>query len=76
VTQKFRRMASRAGLSGIRLHDLRHTHASLMLQQGTDINTISTRRCIPVSLSPWTPMLISYPRCRRQLWKSAKRRSQ
>ena len=33
----------RTGLSGVRLHDLRHTHASLMLQQGTDIKTISTR---------------------------------
>ena len=40
VTQQFRRIAS---LSGVRLHDLRHTHASLMLQQGTDIKTISTR---------------------------------
>ena len=43
VTQQFRRIASRAGLSGVRLHDLRHTHASLMLQQGTDIKTISSR---------------------------------
>jgi integrase len=43
VTQQFRRIASRAGLPGVRLHDLRHTHASLMLQQGTDIKTISTR---------------------------------
>lgn len=43
VTQQFRRIASRAGLSGVRLHDLRHTHASLMLQQGTDIKTISAR---------------------------------
>ncbi|SVC08419.1 uncharacterized protein METZ01_LOCUS261273 [marine metagenome] len=43
VTQQFRRIASRAGLSGVRLHDLRHTHASLMLQQGTDIKTINTR---------------------------------
>ena len=43
VTQQFRRIASRAGFSGVRLHDLRHTHASLMLQQGTDMKTISTR---------------------------------
>ena len=43
VTQQFRRIASRVGLPGVRLHDLRHTHASLMLQQGTDIKTISTR---------------------------------
>ena len=43
VTQQFRRTAKRAGFSNVRLHDLRHTHASLMLQQGTDIKTISTR---------------------------------
>ncbi len=43
VTQQFRRIASRAGLSGVRLHDLQHTHASLMPQHGTDIKTISTR---------------------------------
>lgn len=43
VTQQFRRTAKRAGFSNVRLHDLRHTHASLMLQQGTDMKTISTR---------------------------------
>ena len=43
VTQQFRRTAKLAGFSDIRLHDLRHTHASLLLQQGTDMKTISTR---------------------------------
>ena len=43
VTQQFRRTARRAGFSDVRLHDLRHTHASLMLQQGTDMKTTSTR---------------------------------
>ena len=43
VTQQFRRLAKKAGLTDVRLYDLRHTHASLMLQQGTDMKTISTR---------------------------------
>ena len=43
VTQQFKRTARKTGLPEVRLHDLRHTHASLMLQQGTDIKTISTR---------------------------------
>lgn len=43
ITQQFKRTARKAGLPEVRLHDLRHTHASLMLQQGTDIKTISTR---------------------------------
>lgn len=33
VTLAFRRIVKRAGLRGIRIHDLRHTHASLMLTQ-------------------------------------------
>ena len=34
VSHGFGKAARRAGLNGIRLHDLRHTHASLMLKQG------------------------------------------
>ncbi|NQW23346.1 MAG: tyrosine-type recombinase/integrase [SAR202 cluster bacterium] len=43
VTPQFRRTAKRASLADARLHDLRHTHASLMLQQGIYVKTISTR---------------------------------
>ena len=31
VSKEFARVSAAAGLSGVRLHDLRHTHASLML---------------------------------------------
>ena len=34
ITHAFRKLSDLAGLNGIRLHDLRHTHASLMLRQG------------------------------------------
>ena len=34
ITQAWRKLAHRCGLQGIRLHDARHTHASLMLKQG------------------------------------------
>lgn len=34
VTRAWSMLASRCGLKGIRLHDARHTHASLMLKQG------------------------------------------
>ena len=43
VGQAFRRLARRAGLPGVRLHDLRHTHASLLLQQGVNIKVIQER---------------------------------
>jgi integrase len=35
ITHAWRKLALRCGLKGIRLHDARHTHASLMLKQGT-----------------------------------------
>jgi integrase len=43
VTQKFKRVAQRSGLGHLRLHDLRHTHASLMLAQGTHLKVVSER---------------------------------
>ena len=43
VTKAFRRIARQAWLPGVRLHDLRHTHASLLLQQGVNIKVIQER---------------------------------
>jgi len=41
VTHAFSRMAARAGLDGVRFHDLRHTFASLMLLRGAKPKVIS-----------------------------------
>ena len=43
VTQSFRRAASRAGLEGFRFHDLRHTHASLLMSQNVHPKVVSER---------------------------------
>ena len=43
VTLAFRRIMKRAGLKGIRIHDLRHTHASLMLMAGIHPKVVSER---------------------------------
>ncbi len=43
VTQSFKRMDRKVGLEHIRLHDLRHTHASLMLAEGVHLKVISER---------------------------------
>jgi len=43
VTKAFRELAKSLGLSGIRLHDLRHTHATLMLRQGVHPKVVSER---------------------------------
>src|SRR5205814_1146424 len=34
ITHAWRNLAKRSGFAGIRLHDARHTHASLLLKQG------------------------------------------
>jgi integrase len=41
VTRQLHRIQLRAGLPRIRFHDLRHTFATLMLEQGVDVKTVS-----------------------------------
>jgi len=43
VTQAWRNLAKQAGLSGVRLHDARHSHASLMLKQGVHPKIVQER---------------------------------
>jgi len=43
VTQAFHRIAGKAGLKNVRLHDLRHTHATLMLKAGIHPKVVSER---------------------------------
>lgn len=42
-SQSFRRAVARTGLPRIRLHDLRHTHATIALRAGVPIKVISER---------------------------------
>ena len=43
LTHAFSKLAKRAGFPGVRLHDLRHTHASLFFQQGIHPKVVSER---------------------------------
>ena len=43
VTHVFSSIVRAAGLKGVRLHDLRHTHASLMLQAGVHPKVVGER---------------------------------
>jgi integrase len=42
-SQSFERLIAKAGLRPIRLHDLRHTHATLALKAGVPVKVISER---------------------------------
>ena len=41
VRKKLKRLLKRAGLEELRMHDLRHTYATLALQNGVDVKTLS-----------------------------------
>ena len=43
LSHAFAVLSQKAGIDGVRLHDLRHTHASLMLKEHIDPKTISAR---------------------------------
>jgi integrase len=43
VTKHFDRLVARFGLPRIRLHDLRHTAATLMLEQGVPLKAVTER---------------------------------
>jgi len=43
LSQTFTRLIARAGLPRIRLHDLRHTHATLLLKAGVPLKVVSER---------------------------------
>ena len=43
VSDSFRWLVRRAGIRRIRLHDLRHTHASQLLKQGVHPKIVSER---------------------------------
>ncbi|HSK90069.1 MAG TPA: site-specific integrase, partial [Euzebyales bacterium] len=43
TTHRFRRLVRRLDVPTIRLHDLRHTHATLLLQAGVPVKVVSER---------------------------------
>ena len=43
VSHAWTKLVEHAGLKGIRLHDARHTHASLLLKQGTHPKIVQER---------------------------------
>ncbi len=62
VTLAFKRILKRAGLKGYRVHDLRHTHATLMLMAGVHPKIVSERlghASISITLDTYSHVLPS-----------------
>jgi integrase len=60
VSRAFTNIMHKASLSGVRLHDLRHTHATLMLQQGIHPKIVQERlghATIAVTLDTYSHVL-------------------
>ena len=43
LSRGFKEIAERCGIKGARLHDLRHTHASLSLASGVPVHVVQAR---------------------------------
>ncbi|MBM3133063.1 MAG: site-specific integrase, partial [Chloroflexi bacterium] len=60
ITHAFKRIASKLGLSKVRFHDLRHSHATLMLKAGVHPKIVSERlghASINITLDTYTHIL-------------------
>jgi integrase len=43
ISQTFERIAARAGVPKVRLHDIRHTHGTLLIKAGVPVKVVSER---------------------------------
>jgi len=66
ISQAFERIATRAPVPPIRFHDLRGTHATLLIKAGVPVKVVSGS-VTPPRRSPSTPTSTSCPACRPTL---------
>ncbi|MCH7842005.1 MAG: tyrosine-type recombinase/integrase [Chloroflexi bacterium] len=67
LTLAFRRLTRRIGLEGVRLHVLRHTMASLYLEQGAILKPSLNALDMQVSVLLWICIPIAFQVFRKQL---------
>jgi integrase len=53
ITRRFNRLVDRAGVPRIRLHDVRHTYATLSLDAGIDPKIVSDRTAVGSGFIPY-----------------------
>jgi integrase len=62
MARNYRRMVEKSGLPYIRFHDLRHTHATLLLQQGVHPKVVLDRlghSTIGITMGKYTHVLLN-----------------
>lgn len=64
VSQAFDRIARRAGVPIIRLHDLRHTHGTVLIAAGVPVKVVSERLGHATPRSRSRPTSTSCPACK------------
>jgi integrase len=66
VRREFKNLLAMAGLPPIRLHDLRHTCATLLMAQGVHARIVMEALGHGQISLTWTPIRTSAPNCRRR----------
>lgn len=66
-SQAFHKIMAKADVPRIRLHDVRHTHGTLLIKEGVPVKVVSERLATPTRHSRSTPTNMSYPGCRPKL---------
>ena len=70
-TADFARLAKKAGLRGVRLHDMRHSHAAQLLSQGVHPKVVSERLGHPtvaITMDIYSHVLPGFKRTLRRNW--------
>jgi integrase len=74
VTKAFQRLSQRLGFRKLRFHDLRHTHATLLLQQGVHPKIVSERlghSSVAITLDTYSHVLPGLQRAAAQRFDKA-----
>ncbi|WP_374103978.1 tyrosine-type recombinase/integrase [Bacillus sp. ISL-18] len=67
MARNYRKVVENSGLPSIRFHDLRHTHATLMLQQGVHPKVVSERLVHSTIMITMDTTLMCYQICKKKL---------
>ena len=73
VLRSFAAIVKRAAVPRISIHDLRHTHATLLLRDGVPLKVVSERWATLKRALPWTSTRTSWTTCKSKPWTASGR---